>query len=233
MTNFLDKLKKGMDIKNIKEEDEIKKPKEAPEENTEEEKETEEKPDIPMVPLGPEELGQKELEEKIGGEENAGEIKTAGMKSFILGNVKEVNKKSKKPKKNPKPMAELKKVLEPINFLKKDTGSWLEPEGQLVIDVYETDDEIVIQSAIAGISPENLDISIEKDMVSIKGRRECTAEKSGKNYLIEECYWGAFSREIILPTEVDATKAEASMKNGVLTIRAPKIEREKKKLTVK
>ncbi|MCX6765140.1 MAG: Hsp20/alpha crystallin family protein [Candidatus Nealsonbacteria bacterium] len=186
-----------------------------------------------MVPLGPEELDQKELEEKIGEEENAGEIKTAGIKSFVLGNVKEVSKKPKKPKKNPKPMAELKKMLEPVNFLKKDTESWLEPEGQLVIDVYETDDEIVIQSAIAGISPENLDISIEKDMVSIKGKRECTAEKSGKNYLIEECYWGAFSREIILPTEVDSTKAEASMKNGVLTIRAPKIEREKKKLTVK
>ncbi|MCX6759796.1 MAG: Hsp20/alpha crystallin family protein [Candidatus Nealsonbacteria bacterium] len=224
-----------MNIKNIKEDGEVEEPKETVDDKEEEtEENTEEKPDIPAVPLGPEELDQKELEEKIGEENNdAGEVKTAGVKNFVLGNIKEIDKKSKKPKKKQKPIAELKKIPEPENFLEKAKESWLEPEGQLVIDVYETDSEIVIQSAIAGISPENLDISIEKDMVSIKGKRENTTEKIGKNYFIEECYWGAFSREIILPTEVDAAKAEASMKNGVLTIKAPKIERERKKLTIK
>jgi HSP20 family protein len=217
MTNFLDKLKKGMDIKNIAEEDEIEEPKETP-----------------AVPLGPEELDQKELEEKIG-EENSepGEIKTAGTRNFILSNIKESDKKSKKTKKQVNPVIKQEEVFKPENFMTKEKESWLEPEGQLVIDVYETDSEIVIQSAIAGISPENLDISIEKDMVSIKGKREKLIEKKENNYLIEECYWGAFSREVILPSEVDATKAEASMKNGILSIRAPKIERERKKLTIK
>lgn len=211
MTNFLDKLKKGMNIESIKEEE------------IEEEEVEEESPELPAVPLGPEELDEKELEEKIE-ENDEGEVKMAGVKNFVLSNVKEVEKKPKKVKKQIKPK-EIFKVEKPEN--------WLEPEGQLVIDVYETDAEIVIQSAIAGISPENLDISIEKDMVSIKGSRASAVEKEGKNYLIEECYWGAFSREIILPSEVDAEKAVASMKNGILTIKAPKIERERKKVSVR
>jgi len=207
MTNFLDKLKKGMNIKNIKEEVE------------------EESPELPAVPLGPEELNKEEVEEKLE-KDDEGEVKMAGVKNFVLSNIKEVEKKPKKVKKQIKP-----KEIFKTDLLK--TENWLEPEGQLVIDVYETDTEIVIQSAIAGINPENLDISIEKDMVSIKGTRGSAVEKEGKNYLIEECYWGAFSREIILPSEVDAEKAVASMKNGILTIKAPKIERERKKVTVK
>lgn len=206
MTNFLDKLKKGMNIKDVRE-DEI---------------EEEEAPELPAVPLGPEKLDEKELEEKIE-EDDEGEIKTAGVKNFVLSNIKEVEKKPKKVKKPQKTFK--------TEMLK--TENWLEPEGQLVIDVYETDNEIVIQSAIAGINPENLDISIEKDMVSIKGSRGNAVEKEGKNYLIEECYWGAFSREIILPSEVDAEKAIASMKNGILTIKAPKIERERKRVAVR
>lgn len=221
MANFLDKLKKGMKMKDIKSEEES-----VEEVETEDAGEPEEeKPSIPAVPLGPKELSEKELEEKIGEEEEAGIIKTAGIKNTVLSNIKEKSAPAPKPKK-------IKSKPKPIAVFEK-SEDWLEPEGQLVIDVYETDNEIVIQSAIAGITPENLDISIEKDMVSIRGKRECSSEKKGKNYLIEECYWGAFSREIILPSEVDSSKAEASMKNGILTIKAPKIERERKTIAIK
>lgn len=217
MADFLSKLKKGMNINTIKDEEE-------PEEIKEDFKEEpEEESVVPPVPLGPEEIEMQDLEKRM--EEKAPDdegMKAAAVKNFVLSNIKEVDKtkKAKKPSKKA--------------VVKEDKEeNWLEPEGQLVIDVYETDNEIVIQSAIAGITPENLDISIEKDMVSIKGKRESATERTGKNYLIEECYWGAFSREIILPSEVDAAKAQASMKNGILTIRAPKIERERKKVTVR
>jgi len=106
---------------------------------------------------------------------------------------------------------------------------WFESEGQLTVDVYQTDKEIIIQSAIAGIEPENLDITIENDLVIIRGNRERKFIEEKKNYFYQECYWGRFSREIILPAEVDGSRAKATMEKGVLTIRMPKIEREKKR----
>jgi len=110
---------------------------------------------------------------------------------------------------------------------------WFEPEGQLTVDVYQTDKEIVIQSAIAGIEPEDLDITIENDLVIIRGNRERKFTEEKKNYFYQECYWGRFSREIILPAEVDSSRAKATMEKGVLTIRIPKINRTKKrKVTV-
>ena len=101
-------------------------------------------------------------------------------------------------------------------------------EGQLAIDVYQTENDLVIQSAIAGVKPEDLDISIEKDIITIKGSREKPFKEEG-DYFSQECFWGNFSREVILPAEVDPERAAAEMKNGVLTIRIPKILREKKR----
>jgi len=112
------------------------------------------------------------------------------------------------------------------NFALQNLGG---QEGQLTVDVYQTDGEIDIQSAIAGIKPEDLDISVENDVVAIRGKREKQVEEKGQNYFYQECYWGRFSREIILPAEVDNSKAKATMKNGILTIKIPKIEGEKKK----
>jgi len=105
---------------------------------------------------------------------------------------------------------------------------WFEPEGELAIDVYQTETDLVIQSAIAGVKPEFLDISMERDVITIKGSREKPFEEEG-DYFTQECYWGSFSREVILPVEVDPDKAEATMKEGILTIRIPKILREKKR----
>jgi len=102
-------------------------------------------------------------------------------------------------------------------------------EGQLTIDVYQTDNDIVIKSTIAGVKPEDLDVSINNDMVSIRGERKNEEMVSDENYYYQECYWGNFSRSVILPVDVLSDKSEASMKNGILTIRLPKADNTKTK----
>jgi HSP20 family protein len=102
-------------------------------------------------------------------------------------------------------------------------------EGQLTIDVYQTDNDIVIKSTIAGVKPEDLDVTINSDMVSIHGERKNEEMVHEESYYYQECYWGSFSRSVILPVDVLADKAEASMKNGILTIRLPKADNTKTK----
>jgi len=105
---------------------------------------------------------------------------------------------------------------------------WLKSEGQLTVDVYQTETELILESAVAGIKVEDLDVLIEDDVITIKGKRNNPLPDKG-DYFIQECYWGKFSRKVILPVEVDAARADASMREGVLIIRIPKIQREKKK----
>jgi HSP20 family protein len=102
-------------------------------------------------------------------------------------------------------------------------------EGQLTIDVYQTENEIVIKSTIAGVKPEDLDVSINNDMVTVKGERKNEEEVSTGNYYYQECYWGGFSRSVLLPVDVIPDKADASLKNGILTIRLPKADTTKTK----
>ena len=116
---------------------------------------------------------------------------------------------------------------EPLNNVEKK--KWNSPDGQLVVDVYETDKEIVIQSAIAGVKINQIEISLENDIVVIKGERENPSKDKIVNYFIKECYWGRFSKEIILPREIDTGRIDAKIKDGILTIRMPKIERAKTK----
>ncbi len=123
---------------------------------------------------------------------------------------------------------EVKKEEPSLTKAVKDKEKWFEPEGQLAIDVYQTENELIIQSAIAGVKPENLDISMESDVLTIRGNRERLSEQE-ENYFTQECYWGPFSREVILPVEVDPGRVEATMKEGILTIRIPKILRERKR----
>lgn len=104
-----------------------------------------------------------------------------------------------------------------------------EHEGQLTVDVFQDDDHIIIQSTIAGVTAEDLDIAITNDMVTIKGQRQSEERVSPSNYFYQELYWGPFSRSIILPVDIDADNAKASMKNGILTIKLPKLERLKTK----
>ncbi|MDO8591848.1 MAG: Hsp20/alpha crystallin family protein [bacterium] len=100
-------------------------------------------------------------------------------------------------------------------------------EGQLTVDVYQTDDEIIIKSTIAGVTADDIDVSITNEMVTIKGRREHEEKIKASDYYYQELYWGSFSRSIILPEEIDADSAKASMKNGVLTLRLPKLAKNK------
>ena len=112
----------------------------------------------------------------------------------------------------------------------KDTETWLEnetEEGELPIDMYQTPTEIIVKTMIAGVRPEDLEISISREMVIIRGKREEKHESSGDDFFHKELYWGTFSRTIILPTEVEAEEAEAVEKHGLLTIRLPKINKEK------
>lgn len=109
-----------------------------------------------------------------------------------------------------------------------------EAEGQLTVDVCQTDNEIIIQSTVAGVLAEDLEINITTESVTIRGKREREEKVEAKDYLYQECFWGSFSRSIILPQEIDPDRAVASLKNGVLTIRLPKVDRQKaKKIKVK
>ncbi|OGN01492.1 MAG: hypothetical protein A3B91_05225 [Candidatus Yanofskybacteria bacterium RIFCSPHIGHO2_02_FULL_41_29] len=96
-------------------------------------------------------------------------------------------------------------------------------EGHLTVDVFRSGNDIVIQSTIAGADPNNIDISITKDMVTIKGTRNTEEKIKPSDFYHRELYWGSFSRSILLPADIDPDKSRASMKNGVLTIRLPRL----------
>ncbi len=103
-------------------------------------------------------------------------------------------------------------------------------EGELAVDVYETDDSVVIQSTIAGVRAEDLDITLSGDMLTIKGERRREIDIPDHLSLYQECFWGPFSRSIILPVDVKFDRIEAKMKNGVLTLVLPKAARERTKV---
>lgn len=110
---------------------------------------------------------------------------------------------------------------------KASKNNWLETEeeGELTVDVFQNPDEIIIQTMVAGVKPDELDVSITQDMVTLKGKRQHAHEVSEKDYFYRELYWGSFSRSILLPQEVDADAAQATLKNGLLTIKLPRLDR--------
>lgn len=109
-------------------------------------------------------------------------------------------------------------------FVEEEENYSNDAEGQLTIDVYQTEGEVVIKSTIAGVKPEDLDVSINNDMVTIKGERKNEELVHQNNYYYQECYWGQFSRSVVLPVDIISDKAEAALKNGILTIRLPKAD---------
>jgi HSP20 family protein len=100
-------------------------------------------------------------------------------------------------------------------------------DGQLSVDVYQTEDKIVIRSTIAGVRPEDIDVAIDSDMVTIRGSRHMEQDIADDDYFYQECYWGSFSRSVILPMDVDVENSEAVLKNGVLTVSFPKFKKDK------
>jgi HSP20 family protein len=210
--SFFEKLKKGMGI-------EI--PSEEKEEKIERRVKAKKTPKESKLPTG-----QATMKKERELEPEARSIEPKVEESYSVPAPIEIAKGKKAPEKEEEEI-EIKKP----SFFKTMEGreeTWLEPVGQLAVDVYQTEVELVIQSAIAGVRPEDLDISIEKDIVTISGERKKPLEEKG-DYFSQECYWGKFSKQIILPVEIDPNKIEATLKDGILTIRAPKLFKEKKR----
>lgn len=102
-----------------------------------------------------------------------------------------------------------------------------EQEAELAVDVKQTPSEIIIKTMVAGVAPEDLDVSISQEMVIIRGSRKETYEADDDDYFHKELYWGSFARTILLPAEVKSEEAVAEIKHGLLTIRLPKIDKQK------
>lgn len=107
-------------------------------------------------------------------------------------------------------------------------------EGQLPVDVYQSVSDIIIRAFVAGVRPDELNISISRDMVEIEGSRMEREQVAGPDYFTRELFWGSFSRAIMLPQEIDVEAASANAKDGLLTIILPKLDKAKQtKLRVK
>jgi len=114
---------------------------------------------------------------------------------------------------------------------KKNGNGWIEEENEeleLTVDVYQTAADIILQTMVAGVRPDDLEITIARDMVTIRGKREENRNIDEDNYFIKELYWGKFSRTILLPQEVEPEEVEATEKHGLLTIKIQKVDREKR-----
>lgn len=101
-----------------------------------------------------------------------------------------------------------------------------EREGQLAVDVMETRDKIIIRTAVAGVTPDDLDVHVTSELVTIRGERIIEATPHDATMHYSECFWGAFSRSIVLPHQVNPDEADAVFKNGVLTLTIPKLRGE-------
>lgn len=147
------------------------------------------------------------------------------IKAETEADLKPVKKSAKPLKKN------LKKELEEERKIQilEEWECFQGPEGVLTIDVYQTPISFIIESHLAGVKGDHIDISITSDSVTIKGFRKKEEQVEKEDYLFSECFWGKFSRSIILPQEIDPDKAQASLKNGVLKIVLPKLNRQKEK----
>ena len=125
-----------------------------------------------------------------------------------------------------------KKSIGMTNGDKKDkkNNNWIEEENdeaELAVDVYQTPTDIIVKTMVAGVKPEDLELSIARDMITIRGKREESRTIDEDNYFSKELYWGKFSRTISLPQEVEPEEVEATEKHGLLTIKLQKVDKEK------
>ena len=114
------------------------------------------------------------------------------------------------------------------NNMPDDAADWLaeaQPEGQLAVDIYQTENDMVIKAPIAGVPESDIDITVQPDQVLIRGERKEEHEVAEDQYHAHECFWGTFSRMVMLPVEGEPEKARATFKNGILTVRVPKCKR--------
>jgi len=243
MTDFFEKIKKGMDSKGVIKEPEEIKELEQPEEQLEEELEGEES-SAELISVQADEIEEPTEEPSVEltsfeidePEEQIEQIEELGKKPKKKATKK---KSAKKPAKKVVEEKLVKKIEikteieEPVSEHKRIEEKLFDgPEGELTVDVYQSGNDLIVRSAIAGVDPEDLDITIENDLVIISGQREQNTAEEKDNYFFQECYWGRFRREIILPLEVDSSRANAKMEKGVLIIRIPIIEERKKKTKI-
>ena len=106
---------------------------------------------------------------------------------------------------------------------------WDEAEavaGQLAVDVYETKERLVVKGRVAGVNKADLDVSISDNTLTVRGTLSAGTEEGVENYFLQECYWGEFSRSIVLPVPVKEDEIEAVLKDGVLTISFSKVKQD-------
>jgi len=110
---------------------------------------------------------------------------------------------------------------------------WLEKEGEVPVDMYQTKDCVILEIPMAGVKANDVEIYTEGDQIVIEGQRKLPEEE--RDYLIEECFWGRFSRIVRIPVEVDFEEIEASLRDGLLTIKIPKLVKTtgKRKIVIK
>lgn len=125
--------------------------------------------------------------------------------------------------------ASMSREPEESDLLESRRENWLDSsspeEGELSVDVFQNQNEIIIKTMVAGVKPEDLDVAISRDMVAIKGKRESEKTIADDDYFHRELYWGSFSRNIVLPQEIDVDAAEAIEKHGLLIIKLPKLDK--------
>lgn len=119
-----------------------------------------------------------------------------------------------------------------ISNLGQDSGDWLKAKGQLTVDVYQINNEFCIVAPIAGVDPADISLGLEKAMLIIKGERKDPDQSKEKRFFYQECYFGQFARQIILPEDADTSNIKASFKKGMLTIRIPKINKQPQKIRI-
>lgn len=122
-----------------------------------------------------------------------------------------------------------------VTELTKPQGSedWLADyadEGRLSVDVYQTAHELVVRAPIAGVKPEDVDVTMENGVLTIRGARKDVSEIKEEDYYSKECFWGAFARSLNVPIDVDSSKISATLEDGILTVKLPKLNREKTKV---
>lgn len=133
------------------------------------------------------------------------------------------------------PVAPAVKPAQVATPISKQDEDWMtDYEGALNIDMYQTKDNVIIKSTIAGVRPDDIDITVANDMVTISGSRKREEKISDDDYFYQECYWGGFSRSVIVPVDIDSEHIEADLKDGILTVVVPKAAKAKtKKVKVK
>jgi len=109
-----------------------------------------------------------------------------------------------------------------------DENEWEEEPvaGQLAVDVYETKERLMVKGRVAGVNKSDLDVSISDNTLTIRGTLSAGNEDGVENYFLQECYWGEFSRSLVLPVPVKEDEIEAVLKDGVLTISFSKLKQD-------